>query len=114
MGWCDLYGEIRLLEEINAKAQRRKDAKDRGSPVEIRLLSSHLTSAPSHRLAPLRPQGFDGGRRGGEDERPTARGAVWLFSRGLDVGFVQRFVPIRERGFDKKPSKRLEASIINL
>jgi hypothetical protein len=38
MGWCDPYGEIRLfgsgspveirlLEEINAKAQRRKDAK---------------------------------------------------------------------------------------
>ena len=27
MGWCDPYGEIRLLEEINAKAQRRKGAK---------------------------------------------------------------------------------------
>jgi hypothetical protein len=42
MGWCDLYGEIRLLEEINAKAQRRKDAKTQrrkgsGPPVEIRL-----------------------------------------------------------------------------
>jgi hypothetical protein len=34
MGWCDPYGGIRLLEEINAKAQRRKGS---GSPVEIRL-----------------------------------------------------------------------------
>ena len=44
----------------------------------------------------------------------TARKAVWLFSRRLDVGFVQRFVPIRGRDFDKKASQRLEASIISL
>jgi hypothetical protein len=65
-------------------------------------------------LGPPSPQDFGWRRRGGGDERPTARKAVWLFSRGLDVGFVQRFVPIRDRGIDKKPSQRLEASIISL
>jgi hypothetical protein len=32
-----------------------------------------------NRLAPLRPQSFGWGRRGGGDEGPTARKAVWLF-----------------------------------
>jgi hypothetical protein len=31
-----------------------------------------------NRLTPLRPQGFGWGRRGGGDEGPTARKAVWL------------------------------------
>jgi len=34
-------------------------------------------------LAPLRPQGFGWGRRGGGDEGPTARKAVWLFHLSL-------------------------------
>ena len=65
-------------------------------------------------LAPLRPRALTGEKGAGGMRGATVCKAVWLFSRRLDVGFVQRFVPIRGRDFDKKASQRLEASIISL
>jgi len=64
MGWCDPYGGIRLfgsespveiwlLEEINAKAQRRKGAKDRGR--EVRLSRTPL---PPNRTGGFPAYGF--------------------------------------------------------
>jgi hypothetical protein len=46
MGWCDPYGEIRLLEEIKAKAQRRKGQKKTKGNTEAQRSQSEMLSFP--------------------------------------------------------------------